>query len=536
MFSLMGGRVLLAALLVCHVLTTVATSQSVAVNSNTAPLYGVHEITLTADDLGSRNPWTDVEVFVDYTLPDGTKKTVDGFYDGEGRFKARAYCRQVGRWSWRSRSPLASLDQCEGIFEVVASELQGKLRKHPQDPRQFARDNGRWFLHIGDTGYRYVTATEPQWKAYIDQAAEIGVTKVRTWFCQGRGDVQILFDDDRKGLNLDYWQEIDRRLVYALDEHPGVVFQLIPYGEDTEELLRYRDGDPASRLVARYAQARFSALPNVTWCISNDREIVAEGTPLKGRRVPAAVIDMIGRDMAAREPWGTLITNHQARFSGYAFVDAPWSDIITIEDLDQVGGKVLLDYRAKGSDPVVNDEDRYELYRSPKDPRYFFRRLMWASLFSGGQATYGGLRTYEPYDGGVQGVQGYLDAVRDGKLTGGAADFRQIHRFFKEAGLTLVGMIPDDAAAGNDPLRLKCIHNEDVFLVYLANPDGEEAETDRAGKAAPNVVLQLPAGRYRGRWFSPVTGEWSSAGEIAGPTATYNAPGGGDWILLAEKL
>ncbi|HUT19531.1 MAG TPA: hypothetical protein VM366_10250, partial [Anaerolineae bacterium] len=32
--------------------------------------------------------------------------------------------------------------------------------------------------------------------------------------------------------------------------------------------------------------------------------------------------------------------------------------------------------------PVVNDEDRYEFYRPPACPRYFFRRLMWGSLSS----------------------------------------------------------------------------------------------------------------------------------------------------------
>lgn len=513
-----------------------ATASGISTSSNAARLRGVHEITLQAGDMGSHNPWMGIELSVEFTLPDGTNRRVDGFYDGDERFKARAYCCQEGRWKWRSRSSLASLDGQRGEFEVVSSQLKGKLRKHAEDPRQFARDNGEWFLHIGDTGYRYLTTTEPHWKAYVDQAAKIGVTKVRTWFCQGRGDVQILFDDDRRGLNLAYWQEIDRRLLYALDEHPDVVFQLIPYGEDTEELLRYREGDAASRLVARSAQARFSALPNVTWCISNDREIVTDTTPLKGRRVPASVIDQIGRDMAAREPWGTLLTNHQSRFSGYTFEDAPWSDIVTIEDLDQVGGQILLEYRSKAEDPVVNDEDRYELYRSPKDPRYFFRRLMWASLFSGGHATYGGLRTYEPYDGKLQGIQGYLDAVRDGRLTGGAADFRQIHRFFDESGLTLVDMTPDDGLAGNRPLRFKCICNEETFLVYLANPDGEKPETDRPSDSTPTLSLQLPSGNYRGRWFSPVTGTWRDAGNAKGPATRWTASGAGDWVLVVRKV
>ena len=95
------------------------------------------------------------------------------------------------------------------------------------EPNQFAYDNGEWYLHIGDTGYRYLTATEPEWQAYIDQAVQMGATKVRAWFCQARSDVQILFGETRTALNLSYWQEIDRRLVYALERHPHIQFKLI---------------------------------------------------------------------------------------------------------------------------------------------------------------------------------------------------------------------------------------------------------------------------------------------------------------------
>jgi hypothetical protein len=291
-------------------------------------------------------------------------------------------------------------------------------------------------------GYRYVTATEPLWQQYIDEAAQVGFNKIRTWFCSGRHDVAALFVKDRQGLDLAYWDEIERRLVYALEKYPHIQFQLIPYGEDWPELVRYGQGDKAALLVARYAQARFSAFPNVQWCFSNDGNVSpAEG----GRNVAPATIHRIGRDMRAREPWGTLLTNHQKRFQGYSFVDADWSDIITLEDRDQVAGGLVLKYRALSrDDPVVLDEDRYGNYISPKHDRYFFRRLMWASLLSGGHATYGGLNTYAPYSATnkLQGMHGYLTAVRDGRLDDGAADFPHIGRFFAETGFTLVGLHP----------------------------------------------------------------------------------------------
>jgi hypothetical protein len=362
----------------------------------------------------------------------------------------------------------------------------------------------------------------------------MGATKIRTWFCQGRSDVQILFSNGRKELNLDYWQEIDGRLKYALEKHPHIIFKLIPYGEDTEELRRYEKGDEAAKLIAKYAQARFSALPNIHWCISNDREIVPGGK-LTGRKVLRQTIDKIGRDMAAREPWGTLLTNHQSRFKGYDFVDAEWSDIIMLEDLDQTDGRIFKQYYDKRAVPMVLDEDRYEHWRNPKHDRYFFRRLMWASLLSGGHATYGGLRTYEPYDGKVSGVQGYFDAVAEGKLERGADDFIHIHKFFSDASLTLVNMKPDGAIVGGKPGQFKCIRDDNTYIIYLANPDKSKPEEANVSLATPAVTIRLPEREFSVRWFNPRTGEWRRRTRLAGGEQKLTAPGGGDWVLLLRS-
>ena len=501
--------------------------------ASTALHRGVYEIALAASP-NSADPYFGVDLRVIFTRPEATDVEVDGFYDGEGIFRARAYCDAVGVWGWRAVCGDPDLHGHSGSFTVDGSSLPGKLRQHQGDPYQFAYDSGEWFLHIGDTGYRYVADTEPEWQAYIDQAAAAGMTKIRTWFCRGRSDVQALFAADRTRLDLPYWREIDRRMTYALERHPHLIFKLIPYGEDTEEIRRYGRSDPASQQIAQYAQARFSALPNVIWCLSNDREIVRQGE-LSGRKVPWETIDRMGRDMAAREPWGTLLTNHQARFTGYDFTDAEWSDIVTLEDIDQVAGERIREYREQANCPVVNDEDRYEAYRNPAHDRYFFRRLMWASLLSGGHATYGGLRTFEPYDGDLNGVQGYLDAVEAGKLERGADDFVHIHRFFAETGLTLVNMIPNDQIVGGNPHRWKCIHDDRTFIAYLASPTGIEPETDDEDDTVPSVTVQLPDGDFTVDWFDPAEGIWEQAVGLEGGKTMLRPPGPGDWVLLLKK-
>ena len=212
--------------------------QVFAEGNQPAPLRGVYEVVLTSTQTPT-HPFKPGLVQVIFTPPGGKDITVDAFYDGASVFRARAYCEHAGDWTWRCNSQDTFLNGKHGTFTVIESDLPGKLRLHPEDRQQFVFDNGEWFLHIGETGYRYLTTTEKKWKSYIDQAVKMGATKIRTWFCQGRHDVQILFSEERSSLNLAYWQEMDRRLTYALEQYPQIQFQLMPYGEDTEELKRY---------------------------------------------------------------------------------------------------------------------------------------------------------------------------------------------------------------------------------------------------------------------------------------------------------
>lgn len=240
--------------------------------------------------------------------------------------------------------------------------------------------------------------------------------------------------------------------------------------------------------------------------------------------------------MAAREPWGTLITNHQSRWKGYDFTGAAWSDIITLEDLDQVDGRIFKEYYSKRAVPMVLDEDRYEHWRNPKYDRYYFRRLMWASLLSGGHATYGGLRTYEAYDGDLSGVQGYFDSVTLGKLEHGADDFVHIHKFFRDSELTLVNMKPDDALLGSEPGKSKCMSDNTTFILYLANPDNSKPGEANVSRTTANVTVRLPEGAFTVRWFNPRSGQWTDGGRVSGRKQRLISPDRGDWVLLLRNL
>lgn len=520
------------ALLVCALAATAtphaSASERFVTNGTTVEQRGCYEALLNMSE-SVANPFTDVTFTITFTRPNGSTVTVPGFHDGGTSFRARAYVDQVGTWTWRSSSNRASLNGRTGSFSVRTATNPGKLRLHPQDRRQFAYDDGSWFLHLGDTGYRYVNPNEPRWQAYIDQAAQMGATKVRTWFNTSRFGVEGLFQSDRSKLTLSTWQEMDRRIRYALEHHPRLNLQLIPYGEDSPEIERYNAGDINSKRFGAYAQARFSALPNVSWCLTNDRNM--------GTATLRSGVEKMCTDFKSRELWGTLITNHQIRGSGYAFVNAAWSDIITLETLDEVSGAAITSFRSQGNDPVVVDEDRYETYRPPHHVRYFFRRMVWGSLLAGGHATYGGTNSWEAYDGGpLKGVRGYFDACADGTLKNGAHDFPRAQQFFTSQALNLVGMVPNNALVGGTRARQQATANANTILVYLANPSGTAPETDNESTSTPSVTVALPSGTWSALWYDPTAGGQGerSTTDRSG-SVTLTAPGPGDWLLLLRK-
>lgn len=163
-----------------------------------------------------------------------------------------------------------------------------------------------------------------------------------------------------------------------------------------------------------------------------------------------------------------------------------------------------------------------------------YRVLVWGSITDVAQAVHD-----DPAIKDKIRVWGYFDANLEGVLEQGAHDFRRIHTFFRDTGLTLAGFRPDDTRCGGDPYRWTCAFQDHTASVYLANPSGGDPGTDVPGTAPPEVTLTLPAGTHIARWFDPSTGAWFEGGSLSGGPQTLTAPDlspnhSEDWILLVQ--
>ncbi len=205
-------------------------------------------------------------------------------------------------WSWEAKNVEGRCIET-GTFHASPSVLPGKLTISQKDPRQLQYDNGRWYLNFCDNAFRLFANEENRWKAYIDQADQAGFNRIRSWLAPSANS---LFQPARKRLNLKVWDEIDKRLNYALQRHPEIQFEIILYGPEIEELKRLEEGEPSAHSALRYAIERFAALPNVHWSIANN---LTEADPAS-----EGALVMVGEILAGNDPWHSLITSGGNRF------------------------------------------------------------------------------------------------------------------------------------------------------------------------------------------------------------------------------
>ena len=153
-----------------------------------AKKFGVHEIVLKSDTL-SPSPF-ETNVTVTFKPPPQTHKpiTVTAFHDGDRTWRARLYVSEKGMWSWSSHSTDdGSLHGRKGAFDVVQSNLRGKLRSHPKSRRWWATDDGRTFLNLSDTAYiLFRSPSDPvqpvlddTFRQYVEANVRLGITSMR---------------------------------------------------------------------------------------------------------------------------------------------------------------------------------------------------------------------------------------------------------------------------------------------------------------------------------------------------------------------
>jgi hypothetical protein len=156
-----------------------------ATSTATATQWQPWETTLAASG-NYENPYTGVELAVNYTAPDGEVRSALGFWDGGAVWRIRSYFDRPGRWQWQTTSNDPGLTNQSGIVAVASAETansnpffsrgrllvgQGYLKHADQSP----------FFWLGDTAWAGpMRSTESEWAEYLANRKQHGFTAVQS--------------------------------------------------------------------------------------------------------------------------------------------------------------------------------------------------------------------------------------------------------------------------------------------------------------------------------------------------------------------
>ncbi len=537
----------------------------------------MHEIVLQGNSRVA-NPF-ETDCAVTFRPPSGPANAVavKAFYDGGDTWRARLYVTEVGPWEWSSSSADdPRLNDKGGSFSAVGSNLRGKLRQHRRNSRQWMTDDGRTFLNLSDTAYiLFRSPNDPKqpvaddvYQRYVKDAVALGITAMRAGGCGGyagwRRRVSGIgpnYDrsnwcwekdygqpDYYKRFDLDRFQTTDRRLEWLLNRHPDMYIQLIMFGKTSTRdadrcvgaLWDEIPGAYKDRTVD-YMLARWSAWPQVFYQIVNDTNFNGTDDGAAAGATNQDMIREIGAYMAGVEPFGTLRSAGAKRREDNPFIlqsdwDA-WHTYLHIERYSEVDASVCDYYYNENKIPVhlYYGEDWYEggpfsgaskTRAKIKNPDYYYRRMFWSVLLSGGSPNYGSrYAVLHPYS-----QTGSL-AYETPKHTYteplvGLNSLVHLRNYFEQRRIDLALFEPDDGATRaipppkpepTGPSRAQCARRDhDEYLVYLpCAADGEMSggeehsreEESRAGAAldphrTPGVRVDLRevSGAFNVEW------------------------------------
>jgi hypothetical protein len=543
---------ILTVLLLTSLRLTAAQASNFTTDTQTALIFGTHEITFTGN--GSvDNPFA-TEATVTFIPSSGSAnaKTVDMFYDGGDTWRARTYINEVGQWSWVSQSgDDPGLDGNSGSFTASASDLRGILRPHPTNPTQWATENGQGFLNINDTAYRLFDSAETYWQDYIRDNATMGITSVRSgglggwsWGSEMEANNYPWDENDLTRFDLAKFQTTDTRLQWMLDNYPNMYVQMILFGNisfQTDEVgMAWKNLPPDVRTnTMRYMIARWAAYPQLFWLVVNDMPC---DVSFPNNR---AFAREVGNYFAVHDPWNHLLSSGPARNMPFCFTDpedAEWVSYIHLEGAYELGAEWIRDY-ASMNVHVFLGEDYYEQDHPagfPSHPEYFQRWLFWSWLLAGGSANYGGrYPVIHPYSRTDQ-LPFSFNNRNWGRLEG-LDSVPYIASYFQDRNIDLTYFQSDDNLVRdlddrNDFRRPKLTRRAfDEFIVYHPNAKtaGRLAEVDHALTVRLSLDLSQVDGLFSVEWYRPADGVSEVGGQVqGGEMMEFTAPWQGYDVVL----
>ena len=349
-----------------------------------------------------------------FTGPGGTSLTVPGFYNGGREWMLRFSHGMQGKWSFSTRSDLASLNGLTGSLTIMGNKdpkQHGGIKINPDRPQHFIHEDGTpyhsmafecdWLFALDYAG----SMETPKTRHLMDLLEQDGFNQIVTtlysfdvnWKKDPKlndhpeheygGNLAIYpfggtnKDPDFSTLNVEFFKKFDR-CVALMNEH-HIVAHLMIYvwnkqvnwpGPRTTEDNRYFD----------YVIKRYQAFPNVIWDVSKEALNNARCTEEYGRERIERIRNL--------DAFKRLVTVHDY---GFCQRNTDVVDFISIQTWSGSIYNAMLEIHQKYPEkPLFNIEHGgyersfYDVFPGDYiDPKVCLRRN-WLCSFAGAYNTY----------------------------------------------------------------------------------------------------------------------------------------------------
>lgn len=315
--------------------------------------WDIFELALNGPQGG--NPFVDVHVRARFMFQNRVV-LVDGFYDGEGVYRARCMPDAIGVWRYVTESNVSVLDGKTGEFECVAPQPGNHGPVAVANTYHFAYADGAPYWQVGTTCYAWTHQGDALEEQTLQTLAAGPFNKMR--MCIFPKDYSYnkneppLYPYERRAdggwdfarFNPAYFRRQEMRIGQLREL--GIEADLILFHPYDRWGFATMDADSDDRYL-RYLVARLAAYRNVWWSMANEYDLMKTKT--------MAGWDRSFRIVQESDPYQHPRSIHNCR--GFYDHAKPW---VTHSSIQRWQVEQTREWRDLYKKPVVIDECRYE--------------------------------------------------------------------------------------------------------------------------------------------------------------------------------
>ncbi|MDI6451076.1 DUF4038 domain-containing protein [Anaerobaca lacustris] len=500
------------------------------------------------------NPYTDVDLHVEFRGPDNSVVRRPAFWDGGRTWRVRFAAPEPGTWTWRSAASNredAGLHAQSGRLHVTAYSGDNQLLRHgllcmSPGRRNVVHADGTPLLVVADTPWGLpFRGTVESVTAYAQNRQARGFNAALLMSVQpdrraegprdrnAVGGFGIGFHDLSEGRlnkpNVEYFQHLDTLISILIDHGIVPVYNPVFQGFGWKGLGTIgRTAEPKEYArYTRYLIARYGACPAM-WLLS------ADGTGKEPVTEPA------GLEVQAWDAYGQPTGIHYSPFcdrkpdwtddpqfgfhQNRSYHDAEWLDFQwcqTGHGGEHLPYKVRRMHDYEPTKAVANGEPTYErIGRQDRAVGWWQGHEAWLNLTAGGTmgVVYGagGLWNWKV----APDEPGWPNWANTQASWADAIEFEG-SRYVGYVGRALAGYNIADMTVLPDVSPQAVGKPGELYIVYL--PEGG------------SVTLAGLKGDLPCRWFNPRRGQFAGKGRVNPRSPSLTAPSEDSWVLLAGR-